>query len=199
MCYNISSIFKALLGRKDVMHKFLDAEKALEVVIYISGKTNNLFNIVKALYYADKFHLERYGRLITGDFYVAMGDGPVPSGAYDLIKLVRGDAFSYEPKIINAHPEEALRVKIVEEEGQSPKTLVFPRRAPNLELFSESDRECLDLSIAKYGNMNTTRLWRLVHQEKSYKKTERDNTIPLREIISLDIPNGRDVLEYLES
>jgi uncharacterized phage-associated protein len=199
MCYNVTRLIKALLGRKEAMHKFLDADKALEVVIYVSTKTDNLFNIVKTIYYADKYHLARYGRLITGDNYIAMGEGPVPSGTYDLIKLVRGDSFSYESKIVNAHPEDALTVKVVKEEGKSPKTLVYPRRVPNLDLLSESDRECLDLSIGKYGNMHTTKLWRLVHQEKSYKKTQQDNLIPLREIISLDIPNGKDVLEYLES
>ncbi|MBE3139111.1 MAG: SocA family protein [Thermoplasmata archaeon] len=199
MCYNVTRLIKAILGRKEAMHKSLDAEKALEVVIYVSTKADNLFNIVKTIYYADKYHLARYGRLITGDNYIAMGDGPVPSGTYDLIKLVRGDSFSYESKIVNAHPEEALKVKVVKIEGISPKTFVYPRRTPNLDLLSESDIECLDLSIEKYGNMHTTRLWRLVHQEKSYQKTQLDNPIPLREIITLDISNGKDAIEYLES
>lgn len=181
------------------MHKFLDAEKALEVVLYVSSKTNNLFNIVKTLYYADKFHLEKYGRLITGDNYIAMEDGPVPSGAYNLIKLARGDEFSYEPKLVSTHPEAALRIEIDKEGGKSPKTIIFPKRSANLDLLSESDIECLDLAIEKYANMNPSTLWRLVHREKSYNSTIRDTTIPLYEIISQDIPNGKEVLEYLEN
>lgn len=199
ICYNfISCTIKALFERKEAMHRFLDAEKALEVVLYVSKRTNNLFNLVKTLYYADKFHLERYGRQITGDDYVAMKDGPVPSGVYDLIKLVRGDTYSYESKIIETHPEIALRVEVKTDIG-GEKTFVYPRRDPNLELISESDLECLDLSIKKYANMMPTKLRKLIHQEKSYKRTELDKQIPIREIISLDVPNGADILEYLDS
>jgi len=41
----------------------------------------------KLLYFADLRHLERYGRPITGDQYVAMDYGPVPSNTYDLVKI----------------------------------------------------------------------------------------------------------------
>jgi len=176
------------------MHKFLDAEKALEVVVYLSHSTNNLFNLVKTLYYADKLHIEKYGRLITGDNYIAMEDGPVPSGAYDLVKAVRGDKFRFDLKIINAHPENALKVKI-----KNSKTYVYPLRTANLDLLSESDIECLNEAICMYAKMNTTKLWDLVHQEKAYNNTEMDKSIPLRELIALDVPNGKKVLEYLDS
>ena len=172
------------------MHKYLDAEKALEVIVYIVHKTTDLFHIVKTNYYADKFHLENYGRLIAGDYYVAMEDGPVPSGVYDLIKYVRGDEFTYDAKIVEAHPETALRV--VENE-------VTPLRKPNLDFLSESDRECLDKAIEKYAGMDGKQLWKLVHEEAGYQKTERNRPIPLTDIITLDLPNGKDVIEYLDS
>jgi len=171
------------------MNRFLDAEKALEAIVYVSSKTNDLFHIVKTLYYADKYHLKNYGRLITGDYYVAMDDGPVPSGAYDLIKLVRGDEYPYEEKIINAHPERAFFVV-----GNT----VIPRRNANLEYLSESDIECLDKAITRYAQMNGGKLWGIVHEEESYKRTERNKPISLRDIIIFDIPSGKDVLEYLE-
>ncbi len=34
---------------------------------------------------------ESFGRLITGDHYNAMKDGPVASNTYDIIKIARGD------------------------------------------------------------------------------------------------------------
>lgn len=176
------------------MHRYLDAEKALEVIVYISKKTDNLFNIVKTLYYADKLHLQRYGRLITGDKYIAMDDGPVPSGAYDLIKVVRGDDFSFDPKITNAHPEKAIEATV-----KNKKTYVYPLRSPILDLLSESDIECLDEAIHQFASMPSNELWQIVHQEKAYNKTKKDETIPLRDLISLDLPNGAEVLEYLDS
>ena len=194
MCYNILDQIIALIERKEAMNKHLDAEKSLETIVYICQKTDNLFNIIKTLYYADKLHLEKYGRLITGDFYVAMEDGPVPSGAYDLIKLVRGDVFSYESKIINAHPESAIKAV-----RTGKDTKVTSSRLPNLDYLSETDKECLDKAIEIYAKMDGGKLWDLVHREKSYNKTEKNKPIPLSEIISLDIPNGKDVLEYLDS
>ena len=176
------------------MHKFLDAEKALEVVVYVSKSTNNLFNLVKTLYYADKLHLEKYGRLITGDQYIAMEDGPVPSGVYDLIKVVRGDNFRYDSKITEAHPELAIRVEVNEN-----RTLIYPLRSANSNLLSESDIECLNEAITKYANMGVSHLWKVVHQEKAYQETERDKPISLRKLITLDVPNGEEILEYLDS
>jgi uncharacterized phage-associated protein len=190
MCYNIIAVIRKLFRREAGMNKYLDAEKALEVIVYVSQKTHDLFHVVKTIYYADKMHLENYGRLITGDYYVAMEDGPVPSGAYDLIKYVRGDDYTYEEKIINARPEKAIRAK-----GNT----VAPRREPNLDYLSESDRECLDIAIEKYAGMDGGKLWEIVHEEESYKKTERNKPISLRDIITLDLLNGKDVLEYLES
>jgi uncharacterized phage-associated protein len=44
------------------------------------------FGILKTLFLADRAHLNKYGRPITFDEYVAMSDGPVPSLAYDVLK-----------------------------------------------------------------------------------------------------------------
>lgn len=44
------------------------------------------YDIVKSLFVADRAHLNRHGRPITYDNYVAMYHGPVPSLAYDLLK-----------------------------------------------------------------------------------------------------------------
>jgi len=181
------------------MNKYLDAEKALEVVLYVLGSTTDLFHIVKTLYFADKMHLEKYGTLMTGDYYVAMPDGPVPSGAYDLIKYARGDNFAYEKKISDVRPDKALEVK-----GKN-KDVVRRLRDPNLDYLSESDKVCLDMAIERYATMDWRELWNIVHAEESYKKAksqkpETKNTpIPLKDIIMLDVPNGADVMQYLES
>ena len=172
------------------MNRFLDVEKALEAIVYVSHKTNNLFHIVKTLYYADKLHLEKYGRLITGDYYVAMKEGPVPSGAYDIIKRARGDDQLFEARIVKACPEEAIQVKNRDE--------VIPRRVPNLEYLSESDLDCLDESIRLYAGMDYKELWRIAHEEDAYKKAHKNSPMQLSDII-LSLPNGKEVLEYLNS
>jgi uncharacterized phage-associated protein len=132
--------------------RYFDVAKAIEAIVYISRSTTDLFHIMKILYYADLYHLQAYGRLITGDYYIAMNNGPVPSGSYDLIKVVRGDGFA----IKDASPEKAFAV-----EGRMKVT---PLRAPDMSIFSESDVECLDKSIAAHAHMSFAELRRKAHE-----------------------------------
>jgi hypothetical protein len=41
---------------------------------------------LKLIFLADRYHLCRYGRLITNDSYVAMKHGPVPSATRDIVE-----------------------------------------------------------------------------------------------------------------
>ena len=43
------------------------------------GRTEDKLDLLKMIYMADRFHLRKYGRLISGDTYYAMNLGPVPS------------------------------------------------------------------------------------------------------------------------
>ena len=52
-----------------------------------------MHKLCKILYFADQRHLSLYGRSITGDTYIAMQYGPVPSNVDDILKAVRGDSF----------------------------------------------------------------------------------------------------------
>ena len=78
-----------------------DLQKSIQAILYVANRLNrkDFHKIFKILYFADRNHLSDYGRTITGDFYVAMDDGPVPSKIYDIFKIVRGDGlFSAEKK-----------------------------------------------------------------------------------------------------
>lgn len=166
------------------MPKFVDVRKTIEAIVYISHRNNDLFHVVKILYFADKFHLEDYGRLITGDYYVAMKDGPVPSTAYDVIKSVRGDGFAE----FKENPQEAFRVE--------DQTNIIPNRVPNSDYLSESDRDALDKSIEKYSNMTFKELWDIVHQEEPYKQANSD--ISLESIVK-SLTNADEILAYMSS
>ena len=166
----------------------LDIEKTIEALIYISHKTNNLIYIMKVLYFADKHHLGKYGRYITGDNYIAMPNGPVPSGAYDLIKYVRGDGFY----LIAAPVEDALRVE--------NKTQVVPLRKPDDDFFSESDLECLHQAMEEVLPLSLDELMDKCQKEEPYIKAKQDRShyITFNSVLdSLD--NSDIILEYLNS
>jgi len=81
-----------------------------------------------------------YGRLITGDSYIAMNFGPVPSKIYDIFKFLRGDSY-----FSNVTDDVSSRLRMLNSETIS--SIVDP----DLDYLSESDIECLDDSIKNMG------------------------------------------------
>ncbi|RBO89666.1 Panacea domain-containing protein [Pseudochrobactrum asaccharolyticum] len=62
---------------------------AISYIIKAASENNHVvtqYDIVKTMFLADRAHLNRYGRLISSDNYVAMYHGPVPTVAYDILK-----------------------------------------------------------------------------------------------------------------
>src|SRR6266849_8116944 len=124
-----------------------DPERALELVLYVANQLRypTLHSVSKVVYFADREHLSRYGSLLSGDNYVAMRHGPVPSSIYNLLKAAAG------------RQEPLIPAEFYELVGQSLKvedrSRVQPLRQANLELLSASQRECLDASIKSNGRL----------------------------------------------
>lgn len=160
-----------------------DAEKAVEVILYIAHTSPNMYNALKVLYFADKDHLSKHGRQLCGDQYVAMSHGPVPSGAYDLVKYARGDGCMF----VDLPLEEAFHLE---------RYNITPHREPNLELLSESDIECLDAAIEHYGHLPFGELKKLSHDD-AFKSADENDFISLEVIIDT-LDDGELLLEYLQ-
>ncbi len=164
-----------------------DAEKALEVILYIAEKTQTptLYYIGKILYFADKAHLQKYGRLICGDSYVAMKLGPVPSSTYDILKYVRGTS-----NLIDF-------IKAKESFSINSNHTIQLFRVPDLSYFSESDLECLNNSITTNGSLTFGQLKRKGHKEKAYKSAKENDFMPIESIIAT-LDNSDGILENLQ-
>lgn len=118
--------------------------------------------VAKLLYFADKAHLRRHGRLITGDTYFCMDHGPVPSVALALMDGALGktstDWARTEPLF--------HRVLTVEHGGQAGDLAVFRARIePDPDVFSDSDLEVLAEVCGRYGSMTASDLRNLSHLE----------------------------------
>lgn len=167
-----------------------DIEKAIEAILYIveKGAKPTFHHISKIFYFADKKHLENYGRLICGDHYVAMKHGPVPSNIYDILKLARENSESdyYQHEIIQ---------KVNQAISVIGKCTVQNERKPNLDYFSESDLECLNYAIENYGQMDFNELTEISH-DSSWKKANENDIIELEDIIGA-FENSDELLEYL--
>jgi uncharacterized phage-associated protein len=137
-------------------------EKAAEAILYLinrlPGTKRSRFFINKLFFYADLRHLEEYSRYIAGDFYEALKDGPIPSGAYNLLKEIAGE---------NVH---TFDIDYGKSFRCSTKGVFFdPLREADLDMLSRSDIECLDYALAEFGHLSKHELWNVSHDEPAYK------------------------------
>ncbi|MBW4053571.1 MAG: SocA family protein [Proteobacteria bacterium] len=149
-----------------------DPEKATEALLYVARRVrdHDLYATLKVLYLADKHHLHRYGRFIFGDAHHALPHGPVPQGAYDILKWVRGDdGRRYEPA------RHAMRV-----EGNT----VMPLRDAEADVFSSSDLECLERAIEEFGRLPFGKLKEITH-DAAYNATHHCAEIAIEAIAAL--------------
>src|SRR5450759_5575218 len=140
-----------------------DQRKALHVILFVVThlpKPANVYNVLKCLYYADRKHLQEYGRQIYGETFYALEHGPVPSAAYEIIKYVDGCA-----KWDLQFPEalEMLEVNAI---------YVSARGAPDTDLLSRSDMACLLDASRKYGKMPFSKLTNLRQKGKAIENDD---------------------------
>ncbi len=166
------------------MNPKFNPNKAIEVLLYVATRCPDTYRALKVVYFADKLHLARHGRLICGDRYVAMLHGPVPSGLYDIIKFVRGDGLFEMP----VPAKEAFCVRDYYN--------IVPTREPNLEYLSESDIECLNESIATYGVKSFTELKQISHEDAAFQGADRNDFISMEQLAK-SVPDGQVLWEYL--
>ena len=142
----------------------LDADKAVEAVLFLAARAKKptFHTVSKLLYHADRLHLGRYGRPITGDRYVAMKHGPVPSATYNIWKTIRGD----ERVPI---PEAAIDALAVVNGFE-----LRACRGADESVLSQSELECLAESVATHGSKSFAQLTRDSHDAAWHAADEND-------------------------
>ena len=156
----------------------------LFVVTHLA-KPANVYNVLKCLYYADRKHLQEYGRQIYGDTFCALEYGPVPSGAYDIVKYVGGRA-----KWDLNFPE---ALGFLEVHGDS----LGVRGHPDTELLSRSDMTCLLEAARKYGKMPFGKLEKLSRQGKAFENADSNGEMKLADLID-ELRDGEAVASHLK-
>ena len=65
----------------------MDTKIILQAVYYLSTKLGTIdkLHAIKYFYFADKYHLMKYSRMITNDTYYAMKMGPVASNVKNIL------------------------------------------------------------------------------------------------------------------
>lgn len=165
-----------------------DPEKAIEAILYIASKIPipDLRFICKILYFADKLHLEKFGRLITGDSYIALDNGPAPSTTLDLLNsLMLG---------INTEITDSART-VFDIDGCGEIALVKTKRNVVFDLFSSSDLYCIDDAISTYGHMDFEAVSN-TSKDKNWHSADQSGDIQI-ETMALNCKDGELLLQYL--
>jgi uncharacterized phage-associated protein len=161
-------------------------DKSLNAVLYITGKLQrkDFHKIFKILYFADRKHLLMYGRTITGDTYIKMNYGPVPSKIYDILKAVRGDGFFTED------------VKNYRNLFTVNDYFVKPLKEADLDFLSKTDIELLDASIAEYGSLSFEKTTKISHGT-AWEAAKYDCPIDIENILK-EVTDDECYIKYIK-
>ena len=172
-----------------IANTLFEREKSMEAVLYIAqkiGGRKDMHKIFKTLYFADKAHLSRYGRSITGDSYIAMSYGPVPSKTDDIFKAVRGDSY-----FSNRAEELKGYFHFIN------KYVIEADKDADLDYLSDTDVECLDYAINKCKGKTFGELTEMSH-DLAWNNTLRDREMSVKDILRENGEN-EDYVEYVAS
>ena len=162
------------------MKSSFNKDVALQAMLYILSKlgTIDMHRVSKILYFADRSHLSKYARSITGDDYIKMSYGPVPSNVYDIMKEVRGDSFfanTFEAKTLEQY------FKFV-----NSKDIIS---------LTDVNLECLDEALALCKNLSFEELTRLSH-DYAWNNTIMNGKISVKDILC-EMGDDEDYIEYV--
>ena len=143
-----------------------DKVKTLNALLYVANRVQrkDFHKIFKIIYFADRQHLADWGRPITGDTYIAMDAGPVPSRLYDMLKIVRGDSYLADTEGLG---------KFFQVENWM---YVKPLQDADLDQLSPNEQEALSDAIMKYAGLSFDEIKDKSH-DVAWRSTARDFSI----------------------
>ena len=148
-----------MCGYLEFNHK--KATQVLNFLANMAGGSIDKLKAIKLIYFADRYHLRKYGRLITNDEYYAMKLGPVASGVKDIADMSTflGDEESEYAKKHLVITKDNL-IKSVTDDNNYDK------------VFSKSDIESLRFAWEKFGKLAGNFLVEMTHKYPDWKKHE---------------------------
>lgn len=144
-----------------------DVPRILESVVFLISEADRLkksasqYDLLKSLFLADRRHLNEYGRPITFDKYVAMNHGPVPSNAYDLLKL---------------NPAERNLPWTKVQTGPNVFQYSDALRPFDENILAESDCEALSESLVTVKSLGFQQIRKLTHEDPAYIDAWEDDS-----------------------
>ena len=161
-------------------------EKLIQVSAYILkrlGGTSDMHKLFKVLYFAEKDYLSKFGRMITGDNFIAMKYGPVPSMIFDIFKVVRGDSIFNDDTLAEIFQVNEYIINLLKDFGEYNE-------------ISDAEKRSLEWSIDSFKEMEFNELSDISH-DQAWKATTRDDIIDINEIAKAGDTDD-ETLKYIQ-
>lgn len=145
----------------------INYEKCIQGMQFLASKKPGItqYYVGKVFFFADREHLLDWGRPISGDRYVAMEHGPVPSGIYNLVK----NDFGMPDELLDL-----MRDRILFESEHNKIHLFANDEKLDFSALSGSDMEYLADLLTTYGNMSFGKLREISHRDAAYEAAWRN-------------------------
>jgi Protein of unknown function (DUF4065) len=172
---------------RQVLRYIPSVAKALEVILWLSERQPGIdvYHVVKSTFYAEKFHITKYGRPVIGDQYRAAWWGPLPQVVYGLLK--------FEPmEILALGGNGKLPFRV--EDGSFR---VYGERGPNTNRLSASDIEALEHGFDEVADKTFYELFGMTREDPAYRNA-RAGMMDYRDFIAKSDPLRKEKIEYLE-
>lgn len=157
-----------------------------------AGGTLDKYRIYKSLYFANKEHLNRYGRLITSDTFFALPFGPVPTKLADVLDylqngktLRRADKELFQPIITSIVPCHF-----------DADNYFTAKELPDLDELSDSDIECLNEGLKKCVGKGFKEIKETSHDKAWEKAFSKPNHKSI-DVLDMVDDSNQDMKEYV--
>lgn len=163
----------------------VNTAKALETIVWLASERPGIdvYHVVKCAFYADKYHLNKHGRPVAGDNYVADTYGPLGKTVYGLL---RSDPF----EILALGSNGDLPFEVV------GRYQIRPTREANLRRLSNSDVESLRYALDTYADKTFDELFIESHNDPAYIAAN-GGAMRYEDLLALDDPQRREKAQYL--
>lgn len=135
-----------------------------KVIIFANSKEKiaDQYSIVKSIFFADRAHLNKWGRPITYDNYYAMKDGPVPSLTLDLL--------NYNRKVMHDYgiTELPWTSALIPYSHNIKSYSAKPDFLDVEDFLSESDCEALEEGFATVSSLGFKQVRTITHEDPAY-------------------------------
>ncbi len=165
----------------------INLPRTVQCILYVidrMGGEVNQYNLMKIMFAADKDHLNQHAVPVTGDKYIKMHFGTVPSAIYDMVNSKGLDDYLNDLDINN------LPFKLIEKDGKN--FAVVSSTKANKDYLSETNIESLDKGIEEYGKLTFAEVKEKNHKERSWQEAKHNEAIDFELMI-----DNKEVLKYL--